>query len=162
MSSYTIKGGKSLSSTKRRRNNHQDGDWAVSDEKRPRSLHHIPAVQPVAGFTLLLPKRSSRQLAASPIYESQYLLFLWRWHRAACAVVPAGDGCAGGKIIQQGCFSKGIFPPFQVTGKIGRQTVFLRHNKTAREALTGHMRYFLSVERIDGRAFSLMNYSAVC
>lgn len=132
--------------TRRDSNNHQDCNWTVSDDKKPQSLHHIPAVQPVAGFTVLLPKRRPRQLAAPPIYESQYLLFLWMWHRAACSVEPAADGCALGKIIQQDCFSKPFFLPFQITVKIGTHGFFLPLNKPAREALTGHIFYFLSVE----------------
>lgn len=145
--------------TRRDSNNHQECDWTVSDDGKPQSLHHKPAVQPVAGFTVLLPKRRPRQLAASPIYESQYLLFLWMWHRAACSVVLAADRCALGKIIQQDCFSKPFFPPFQITVKIGTHNFFLRLNKTAREDLIGHIFYFLSVERVGRWAFFLMNYS---
>lgn len=147
--------------TRRESNNQQDCNWTVSDDKKPQSLHHIPAVQPVAGFTVLLPKRRPRQLAAPPIYESQYLLFLWMWHRAACSVELPADGCAVGKIIQQDFFSKPFFLPFQITVKIGAHGFFLPLNKTAREALIGHIFHFVPVERIVRWAFFLRNYSDV-
>lgn len=62
-------------------------------------------------------------------------------------MAPAADGCALGKLIQQDCFSKPFFP-FQITVEIGTYDFLLRLNKTAREALIGHIFYFLSVERI--------------
>lgn len=151
-------------------NNHQDCNWTVSDDKKPQSLHHtylLCSRWQGSRFTVLLPRRRPQQLAASPIYESQYLLFLWTWHRAACSVVPAADGCALGKMIQQDCFSKPFFS-FQITVKIGTRGFFLCLNKTAREELIGHIFYFLSVVRVVRWAIFLMNYgdpgmrSAVC
>lgn len=61
-------------------NNHQDCNWTVSDAKKPQSLHHtyvLCSQWQGSRFTVLLPKRRPQQLAASPIYESQSLLFLW-------------------------------------------------------------------------------------
>lgn len=68
-------------------------------------------------FTVLLPKRRPQQLAARPNYASQYLLFWWMWHRAACSVAPAADGCALGKIILRLLF-KVIFCPFKSLSKL--------------------------------------------
>lgn len=73
-------------------------------------------------------------------------------------MVPAADGCAWGKMIQQDCFSKPFFFPFQITVKIGTRVFFLRLNKTAREELIGHIFYFLSVERVVRWAIFLRNY----
>lgn len=144
--------------TRRDSNNHQDCNWTVSDEKKPQSLHHIPAVQPVAGFTVLLPKRRPRQLAASPIYESQYLLFLWMWHRAACSVAPAAAGCALGKIIQQDCFSKPFFPHFKLLLKLVHTISSSVSIKQPGKPLLAT--YFIfSVESVVRWAFFLMNYS---
>lgn len=63
-----------------------------------------------------------------------------------------------GKMIQQDCFSKPFFFPFQITVKIGTRVFFLRLNKTAREELIGHIFYFLSVERVVRWAIFLRNY----